>query len=231
MLNIISSNDKTSGTNGDCVIHLNQKMMGIYGLYSFIFTNSLYNVGSTNNRFVLTDTSDVVLANVLLTEGYYTGGEVATLITDAISDLTVKFDDNTSKFTFTYSSNFKLPFGSYENTCFELLGFDKSTYISIASSLSSSHPADFNPHKNLFITINKANKPIENNSSSAHHDYSFIVSDSLSSFGSLFRYIQEDILKQQNVEIEPTRSLSIQIHDDDNNIINSTNWTMILQRK
>ena len=231
MFNIISSNDKTAGTNGDCVIHLNQKMQGLYGLYSFIFTNSLYNVNSVNNRFVLTNTSDVVIANVLLDEGYFTGLEIASKISDAISNLTVDFDDNTSKFTFTYPSDFKIAFKSYNNTCYELLGFENMDYQSTGSTLTSAIAADFNPHKNLFITISKANKPIENNSSSAHHDYTLMISDSLSSFGSLFRYIQEDESKQQILKIDPTRSLSIQVHDDENNTINTTNWSMILQRR
>ena len=231
MFNIISSNDKTSGTNGDCVIHLNQKMQGYYGLYSFIFTNSLYNVSSSNNRFVLTDTDDNVISNVLLDEGYYTGKEIADKIANATSNLTIEFDDNTSKFTFTSSSDFKLAFSSYNNTCHLILGFENLGYLSAGSTLTSPNAADFNPHKNLFITIDKANQPIENNSSSAHHDYTFMISDSLSSFGSLFRYIQEDSLKQQNVKIDSTRSLSVQLHDDDNNVIDPTNWIMILERK
>ena len=231
MFNIISSNDKTSGTNGNCVIHLNQKMNGYYGLYSFIFTNSLYNVNSSNNRFVLTNTNDSVISNVLLDEGYFTGTELANKIASAISNMTVEFDDNTSKFKFTYSQDFKLPFASYSNTCYALLGFEKLDYTSAGEILNSTIAADFNPHKNLFITINVADKPIENNSSSAHHKYTFMISDSLSSFGSLFRYIQEDKIKQQSVHIDSTRSVSIQIHDDENNSINTTNWIMILERK
>ena len=232
MFNIIKSNDKHSGTNGDCVIELNQNISGQYGLYSFIFTNSLYNVNSTNNRFVITDTSDTVISNVLLDEGFYTGLELADEITSKVTDLTVTFDDKTSKFTFTYTSNFKLAFSSsYSNTCWEILGFAQSTYTSTSLSLTSAVCADFNPHKTLFITINKANKPIENNSNSSHHEYTFMISDSSSTFGSLFRYIQDDQMRQQCAEIDRTRNLSIEIRDDDNNVINPTNWIMILQRK
>lgn len=232
MYNIIKSNDKSTGTNGDCVVHLNQRINGQYGLYSFIFTNTLYNVNSTNNRFVMTNTSDTIISNVLLDEGFYTGNGLADKLTSTITDLTVTFNDNTNKFTFTYTSDFKLAFSTtYSNTCWELLGFAQTDYTSTSSSLSSIMCADFNPHKNLFITINKARKQIENNSQSNHHEYTFMISDSTSSFGSLFRYIQEDPLQQQCTIIDPTRSLNIEIRDDDNNIINPTNWIMILRRK
>ena len=232
MLNIIKSNNKTSGTNGNCVIHLNQRMKGLYGLYSFIFTDTLYNVYSANNRFVITDTSDTVISNVLLDEGFYTGSELADKITSAVTDLTATFDDNTNKFTFTYTSDFKLAFSStYTNTCSEILGFEQSDYTSTSSSLTSVKCADFNPHKTLFITINKANKPIENNSSSNHHEYTFMISDASSTFGSLFRYLQDDQLRQQYAEIDSTRQIEVEIRDDDHNVIDPTNWIMILQRK
>ena len=232
MFQIIKSNDKATGTNGDCIIHLNQRIGGQYGLYSFIFTNTLYNVNSTNNRFVITDTSDTIISNVLLDEGFYTGSELADKITSAITDLTATFDDNTNKFTFTYTSNFKLAFSTtYNNTCWELLGFAQSNYTSSSLLLSSVMCADFNPHKTLFITIKKASKPIENNSQSNHHEYTFMISDSTSTFGSLFRYIQDDPLRQQYTNINTTRTLSIEIRDDDNNVIDPTNWIMILQRK
>ena len=231
LFSIIRSSDKATGTNGDCVLNINEKISGYYGLYSFTFTNSLYNVTSTNNRLIIADTSDVVLSDVTIPEGYYTGSELADYVTTQLSGLTVTFDNKTNKFTFTYLSNFKLLFTSYDNTSHFLLGFEKSNYQSSSSVLSSINAADLVSCKDLFVTIREANKQVSNNSSNSHNDYSLIINDNTSSFGSLFRYKQEDIVKQQSIKITPTRQLKIQIYDDEHNIVNTNNWIMILQKK
>lgn len=235
MFSIIRSSDKTTGTTGDCVLHINEKMSGQYGLYSFIFTNVLYNVNSTNNRLILANTSDVVFSDTTLDKGFYTGTELADAITNAISTITCTFDDTTHKFKFVYlpslTQNFKLLFASYDNTAHELLGFENIDYTSSNNILSSVVAADLIPYKDLFVTIKEANKKVTNNSHSNHNDYCMIINDNLSSFGSLFRYKQEDVTKQQTIQLSPTRQLSVQIYDDEDNIVNTSNWIMILQRK
>ena len=231
MFHIINSSDKTTGTTGNCSINLNQRIKGTYSLYSFVFTNNLYNVNSNNNRIVLTNTSDTVLSNSLIPEGYYTGAELASKITSEIASLTATFDENTAKFTFTYSSDFKLKFASYDNTIHELIGFEKLDYTSSSSSLTSVEKSDLIPCKNLYITIKQGHKPIELNSNSNHHDYSFIINDSQSSFGSLFRYKQSNVLQQQYVNVEATRRFDITIYDNNHNTVNTSNCIMILEKK
>lgn len=227
MMEIIKSSDKSSGTNGNCVIHLNGEMGGEYYLYSFIFNNNLYNVNSTNNRIVIANTSDVVLSNTLLTEGFYSGNEIATNITNnVLSGFSASYNENSGKFTFTYSSDFKILNNGYDNTSHALLGFANSDYTSSSNSLSSVNVADLTPYKNIFISIRENSpKQIVNQN---HHDYSFIVHTD-NSFGSLFKYIQEDKMKQQKIHIHPTRRLEITIYDSNDNQLNVADWSMIVR--
>jgi hypothetical protein len=232
MYSIINSDDKTTGTNGNCVINLNSRIQGEYALYSFFFTNTLYNVNDTNNRLVLANASGSVISNNLITAGYYTGAELASQITNQIASLSATYDENTGKFTFTYSADFQFLFANYTNTSYLLLGFENDTdYTSASSSLTSANPSDLILHKNLYITIKEANKPFSKNSSTSHRDYSLKVYDSNTSFGGLFRYEESDLVKQQNFELDPTRRIKIKIYDDNDHIVDLSNWTMILQRK
>lgn len=228
MFEIIKSDDKTTGTNGDCVINLNDDISGQYRLYSFTFCNNLYNVNDTNNKLILANTSDVIISNTTLTNGDYDGDNFATLITNAITDLTATYDDATGKFTMTYTSDFKLLFANYSNTCHKLLGFDNIDYTSDSNTLDSANVAQLLPFKHLYIDISENdNKPIK---SQSHYFYSFLLYDSNSTFGSMFRYVCDDMERQQKINIKSSKRLKIKILDENNNVYNISDWIMLLEK-
>ena len=229
MIEVISSANKTSGTNGDCQIYLRGEIGGKYKLKSFRFTNNIYNVNSTNNRIVLADTSDVIITNVTLTEGYYTGGEIATLITSIASGFSASYSANTGKFTFTYTGDFKLLFENYDNTCHDLIGFEKNDYTSSGSSLTSVNTANLTPINTIYLWIeqNRHKKVIDQN----NNDYSLEITDKSSVFGGTFCYEVIDESMMQQIDIRDTRFLKMKIYDQNNNILDISQWTMILESK
>ena len=228
MFEIIKSDDKSTGTNGDCVIHLNDDISGEYRLHSFTFCNNLYTVNDNNNKLILANTSDVIISNTTLTNGDYDGESLALLITNEITDLTASYNDATGQFTFTYTSDFKLLFENYSNTCHKLLGFDKSDYTSDSNTLTSVNVAQLLPFKHLYLDISENdNKQIK---SQSHYFYSFLLYDTNSTFGSMFRYICDDVQRQQKINIKSTKKLKIKILDSNNKVYNVSDWIMILEK-
>ena len=228
MFEIIKSSDKSSGTNGNCKIHLNDDLSGDFRLYLFSFYNNLYNVNDNNNVLVLTNTSDTVISNITLTNGDYSGDELATLITNGIADLNAIYDENTGKFTLSYTSDFKLNFVDNSNTCYKLLGFDNNTYTSTSSSLTSESVAELLPYKHLYLEINENDdKSLRDQS---HNYYSLILNDKNSGFGSMFRYLCEDRVKQQRIHLKSSKQLNIKIKDENNNVCEIADWILILEK-
>ena len=228
MFEIIKSDDKSTGTNGDCTMYLNDDISGEYRLHSFAFYNNLYNVNDNNNKLIIADTNDEIISNTTLTNGDYNGNQLADLIDDSITDLTVIYDDNTGIFTLMYTSDFKILFANYANTCHKLLGFEKDDKTSSANELMSENVAQLLPYKNLYVEIaENDNKPFK---SQSHYFYSFVLFDKSSTFGSMFKYMCEDKQIQQRINIKSTKKLKIKILDDSNNVCNVSDWIMILEK-
>ena len=229
MYEILQSSDRATGTNGDSIFYLIDDIKGEYKLHSFKFTNNIYNVTSNNNRIVLANTSDTLLADVRLTEGYYTGTEIASMITsDVYSGFAAGYDNKTGKFTFSLGGGFKMLNQGYADMSYGLLGFDNNDYTSDGNTLTSVNVADLIPVKEIYIKI-KDDK-LKAVRSQTLNDYSLMVYDKLSTFGSIFHYTCEDRINQQTINLKPTKRLEIKICDNEGNILQISNWCMILEK-
>ena len=223
---ILRSNDALNN-----VINLNKSMNGRFELYSFGFTNNIFNVTSNNN--ILPYQEGATYTAIELTQQYRNGHELATDVAAKINAISVgtasvSYDDNTGRMTISNTTNFYLKFGDVtSNTCHHLLGFNTSNTTN-GTSVASDKMCDLIPFKTIFIDISEdCNRSIGDQD---YNHYTFIISGS-SNFGELFAYKSfEWSLIPQYMQINEHKRLKITFYDENKNVLNLLNWFIVLHQ-
>lgn len=165
LLNIKSS-DRTSGTIGNCIFDIpsgfisckNSEMMTI-SLVNFFCKRNFYNIQNYNNTFQVNENG--TLRTITLNEG---SPNSYNLITELLTSLNLfgssyvyTIDYNISTFHFTFTVNNDNVQFIFNNTCSELLGFDKTTYNFIDRTLESTRIIDLNGEECIYIHLISGN--------------------------------------------------------------------------
>jgi len=229
-INILSSISRTSGTNQNGVITLqNQSLDGTYKLLKVVMSNNIYAVNNFNNKIYFEDNGGDLTAT--LSNGTYTATELISNIQtqmDAVSanTYTVVHNTNNNKYTISTGVNFRFKFASFTaNSARKLLGFDAVDGV-LSTSQTSTNALDLSPYKSIYIDLPEggSNAKISNNVAS-----SIPVSVS-TDFGNVIRETYED--EDIEFKFNKKNQISYKIHDDVNNEIdlNGGDWEIILKK-
>ena len=223
---ILQSNNVNNG-----VINLKKAFNGKYHFHSFIFANNLYNMTTNNN--ILPYQEGITLTLIELDNQYINYADMATHLQSKISAVSggtpsVNYDENTGKFTLTNTVSFSLKFGdTSQNTCHQLLGFDKSN-TSTGMTITSDKVADLTAFKCIHINIkqDECHSVFDEN----YGNYTFVIQGK-AEFGDILTYNskEKDYMPQQLL-LESTKRLEISFYDENNNPLDIDNWTLILSK-
>ena len=111
---LIKSVDRQSGSSHAFVYETQCLLDGCYILKNLQIANTIYNINSDNNTFILNDGTD---KNITISIGNYTVNSLKTAVEDELNlisagtiTFTVTFSSTTGKFTIVGTSNFTLIF-------------------------------------------------------------------------------------------------------------------------
>ena len=210
---------------------LDNYISGRWKLLSFCFTNNIFNVNDNNNKIYFTEGSTERTAT--LTNGYYDMNELKTEIQTAINNVasvtfTVSIDTKTNKYTITRpSGNFYFTFGTNTtNSAKKLLGMNQSDG-NASSSHTSDKPVDLNTYPNIFVRIQE-----DNNTDVLGINFfnSSLVINGTGSFSDIVRYNNNDNFDQY-IRLRNTKTLTLKIHDLNNNDISlNSDYSIIFEK-
>ena len=209
----------------------NEDMKGHYKLLSFQVSNSLYNINSNNNQFILTETS--TQNTITLENGNYTPNDLSTEIKTQLdttftpSIYTVSYSDITGKYGISNgnSDTLKIEFTGLSNPCHNELGFSNSDIV-IGTLITSTKPIDLNSIKNIFIQVDEDRNKVYQGQNFFRTSLRVPVNNL---FGNLINFTPEHDNEDQSILIEhPTKVLNIQFYDKDLNLLQLFNWSIIL---
>lgn len=205
---------------------LDKRIEGIYRFKSFVATNNMYN----NNKIYINENS--IDYEISLTNGYYDATDLTSHLSTKLNDglsgtVSVTFDTNTNKFTFTDTLPINFTFGTNtSNSSRKLLGFN-AVDGTASTTQNSDVPVDLNPCKNIFLTITE-----DDNRNVEGIDFfnCSLVVNGATGFGEIMRYIDVDNFTQ-TLKFKRTKKISISFHDASNNNINlNSEYQIILQK-
>ena len=212
---------------------LDNYISGTWKLLSFSFTNNIFNVNNTNNKIYFTEVSTARTAT--LTNGNYDMNELKTEIQTAINNVasatfSVSLDTKTNKYTFTNGSSASFYFTFATNTsnsARKLLGFNANDGTT-STSQTSDIPVDLNTYQNIFVKITEDdNRDILGLSFFT----SSLVINGIGSFSDIVRYNNNDNFDQYVRFHKNTKTLTLKIHDLNNNDIDlNSDYSIILQK-
>ena len=223
--------DSTLATNNK--FKLDNFISGTWKLLYFSFTNNIFNVNDTNNKIYFTEVSTERTAT--LTNGYYDVNELKTEIQTAINNVasatfTVSVDTKTNKYTFTNGSttNFYFTFGTNTtNSARKLLGFNANDGTTNTSQ-TSNKPVDLNTYPNIFVKIQE-----DDNTDILGLSFftSSLVVNGTGSFSDIVRYNNNDNFDQYVRFHKNTKTITLKIHDLNNNDIDlNSDYSIILEK-
>lgn len=207
-----------STSSSDFFLKLPLTISGNWSLQSAIIPNSSYNVNITNNVIYWYDTES---RNAQIVTGFYTSSTISSAVQTCLNsvgpgDYTVTYSAISGKLTITKgASTFYQEFTFTDNTSAKLLGFTNLDG-SAATSQVSAHPINLAPVLSFNITINNETNIIQGSNSSC----SFVVNNTIDS-GDIVFY--EPKTTYQEINLDPTSLLHIQIHDHFYNLIDLNN--------
>lgn len=210
---------------------LDYPIEGRWKLLSFAFTNNIYNVNDTNNKIYFNENGVGLKAS--LTNGYNNENELATNILNAMQSvasgtITTSFDDKSSKYTISNTLPFYFTFGT--NTAYsahKLLGFNQVDGTPSMTSQTSQVPIDLNTYKEIFINFDE-NDDREIIGVNYFNTSLWIYGNG--TIGELVRYNYQDFTEQY-MKFRRTKSITVRIHDLNNNDINlNSEYSLILEK-
>ena len=213
------------------IINLKKSFKGEYSLYSFCFTNNIYNITSNNN--ILPYQQGASYNAVELTQQFTNGQGLASDIQSKLNaipsaNVSVSYNSNTGKFTITNTTNFYLKFGDITtNICNELLGFNGSNTTD-GLSVSSDTKADLTPFKSILINIKEdKNRNVKDEN---YNQNTFVINGD-SNFGEKLTYksFDWDVISQYML-VDETKRLEITFTDEKGNSLDLRNWVLVLEQ-
>jgi hypothetical protein len=183
-----------------------------------------YLIHSYNKYMYYSVDVGVTGANFSLTEGNYTETELAALLTSGFtsngSSVTVSYDDNTDKLTFTSTDALILYFdvsstGVPTNALYRVLGFDRKNYSISGTTIVAPYRVNLSDDKYIILTIDNATAKVSNHSEIGKA-FALIYKNST---GDVNKYIGDNFL--QKVFTPPINNLNqwrIRFSDYDGNL-------------
>ena len=213
------------------VFTLDKKISGRWKLLSFTCTNNMFNVTDVNNKIYLNENgTDRVIT---LDNGYYDINSLQTEMSSKLNSsmtgtVTVTIDADMNKYTIANTINYYFTFGSNTtNSARKLMGFNESDG-SNNTSHTSDKPIDLNNNKNIFINISENDdREIEGIN---YFNTSLIICGK-GSFGEILRYVNDDNFDQY-IKVRNTKTLTVSIHDLNNNSIDlNSDYSIVFQKE
>ena len=220
MYRILSNKDLSNSNK----IQLRQEIEGIYTLYLFTMSNTLYNI--TNERNMIYTS----LGNIQIPIGNYSYNDLANTIQNLLKVLDINFSTvynlNTGLYTISNTISFDLQFSNTFHSAANILGFTDTDKTGL--TLTGDFVSNLNTDPIFFIRINEDQRRMFRNEQ--HQDYSFLISDK-ANFQEIIR-VDNKNNPTQKISLKLTRSLEIDFLNTDGNILDFSNnkWTLILKR-
>lgn len=189
--------------------------------YSFYVVNEYNNLLSITDKFNQTFNISVPFGN------YNANTFMKYLATVLPTGMTLAFNNNNGKFTFSYNGNFSINSGS---TCYVLMGFEKGkTYTSVDNKIEFPYLANFIGSKNIYLKIPNL---ILDNYNTATLDRATLsnIPVNVPPF-SIIMYENSSGSSTTIKSIQIPDTLYLQLADDQNNLIdfNNTEFSITLQ--
>jgi hypothetical protein len=192
---------------------------------------SFYNVNNNNNTlsYVEDPYYSFIVHNITIPVGNYTINSLVTTLNSLIQPLTVTYNNLTNKMTFVHPT---LQFGFYtdNNTCFELLGFNKINHFSGTSprTLISDTCCNLNSIRSICICTNYHTNNIHVNKPTMR---SMIASIPVNAQPNQLISYQNMTAFRNNLYTNVLHSIVIKLIDQNGDIVNlnGAHYSMTLQ--
>lgn len=210
---------------------LDESIEGKWKLLSFAFTNNIYNVNDSNNKIYFNENG--IDREAQLTNGYNDAQDLKSNLTEALNNvsigtITVEYDDKCGKYTINDTLPIRFTFGTNTtNTAHKLMGFDAVDGTPLVSTQTSDNAIDLNTYKEIFVNIEE-NDDREIIGVNYFNSSLFIYGSG--GTGELVRYNYQDFT-QQYMKFRRTKTLTVRIHDLNNNDIDlNSEYSIILEK-
>ena len=225
----------------DCRIEMKRILRaGTYRLVYVLFPNTLYTVNNNNDTIYLEEEGSPVVTGKMV-HGFYDHRDFPDVVQAALNDAipnnpvqySVEYSDTTRKMvikTVNNIINFRLlfagPHGNRDNTCHELIGFNKSD-----TPFSTSHDSPGLVNLDPIHTANISVDQIASVSQQNLHGTTFIVPIPAGIYNYI-NYVPDSEFQQTMFVHTDKRVLNLTLKDEYGKMIdtNGTDWMLILEK-
>lgn len=248
----IKSIERISGTSSEGVIKTHITLIGNFTIESFVVTNNIYNITSSNNIFYFVENGTDY--DLELTPGAYSNPDIACEIQNQLNggglsnEYCVEYIANTGKINITIENGtapFGLRFGSgTTNSSRIILGFDETDTAVDTNDKMSDFPTNINVNYHIFMSIldglNTKRSVLKYRDEDPNNNWETILHlFNNFKFGDTLTY-KDNHIGNYNIAFVRDRSMtspdefhfSYRFHDNNNDLIslNGAEWEMVLQR-
>lgn len=182
--------------------------------------------------YTINEYNDVLatgLGNVSITRGNYNASTLRTelqtrLIAVGITGMVVTINSSTGRLVFTAS----IPFSFLPSSSFDILGFDNTTYTSVANVINAPYLLNLLGIQQLRISSNALACSNSNSTQMGESNLIAVIQSTAPPFGMILYANQTSysVLRSKNISL-----IDIQILDEDGNFVdfNNIDWTISLQ--
>ena len=223
----------------DCKIEMTPILRaGTYRLVYCLFPNTFYSLNKNNDKIFLEEEGYPVVTCTLI-HGFFDYREFPEVVQAASNEAssranntqnpetyTVSYSDSTRKMSITTVNNFRLVFTGKENTCHELIGFNKSN-TSMDTRHESTGLVNLDPIHYINISVDQITSVSQQNL----HGTTFIIPIPAGIYNYV-NYVSDSEWRQTMFVHTDKRIINITLKDDYGKSIdtNGTDWMMILER-
>jgi hypothetical protein len=223
----------------DCKIEMKRILRaGTYRLVYCLFPNTFFTINDNNDKIYLEDQGFPVVT-CTLTHGFFDYRDFPEVVQAALNEAsprannvvnpetyTVAYSDTTRKLSITTINNFRLVFSGKENTCHELIGFNRSD-----TSLDTRHESTGLVNLDPIHCVNISVDQITSVSQQTLHGTTFIIPIPAGIYNYV-NYISDPEWRQTMFVHTDKRIINITLKDEYGKLIdtNGTDWMMILEK-